>query len=572
MGTVYAIANQKGGVGKTTTAVNVAACIAEAGYETLLVDVDPQGNATVGLGVSRDERPRPLRRPGRRRRRPPTPCARPTIERLSMLVLDARTSPARRWSCRGCRAPRAACATRSTRSATRYAFMLLDCPPSLGPLTVNALVAADRVIVPVQTEYFALEGLAGLLDTLGADPARAQPAADGRRDAADDARRAHEARARTSSARCAQHFPAARLRHRDPAQRPARRGAELRRAPSSITIRTAPARRPTSSWPRRWPPVAERHARHGPRPRGDPARPPSPRRGRARRPGAAPAPGRADLAQPAPAAAARSTRRRCSRWPSRSRERGVLQPVLVRPLAGRHLRADRRRAPLARRAARRASTHVPARRRARTTTRESLELALIENMAREDLNPVEEARACALLVEELGLTREEVGRRVGRSRVAVSNLLRLLDLPDEVLDLLADGDAHRGPRPRAADGRATTPTAAGSPAPPPTRAGRSAHRGRGPRAARRRAATPAPRRARAAARSTPTRPRPPARLGDALGRALGADVQVAPRGRRLQGHAGLRLARRGDGAGRAARRRRARLSAHGRYHRAAAGD
>ena len=75
---------------------------------------------------------------------------------------------------------------------------------------------------------------------------------------------------------------------------------------------------------------------------------------------------------------------------------------------------------------------------------ESLELALIENMAREDLNPVEEARACALLVEELGLTREDVGRRVGRSRVAVSNLLRLLDLPDEVLDLLAAGHLSEG--------------------------------------------------------------------------------------------------------------------------------
>src|ERR1700724_899528 len=65
----------------------------------------------------------------------------------------------------------------------------------------------------------------------------------------------------------------------------------------------------------------------------------------------------------------------------------------------------------------------------------TLELALIENMAREDLNPIEEARACAALVEELGLTREEVGRRVGRSRVAVSNLVRLLDLPEEALEL-----------------------------------------------------------------------------------------------------------------------------------------
>ncbi len=123
-------------------------------------------------------------------------------------------------------------------------------------------------------------------------------------------------------------------------------------------------------------------------------------------------------------------------------ERGILQPVLVRPVAGGRfeLVAGERRW----RAARLAGLEtIPALVRPRDDAA-TLELALIENMAREDLNPVEEARACAALVEELGLTREEVGRRVGRSRVAVSNLLRLLDLPDEALALVEDGSLTEG--------------------------------------------------------------------------------------------------------------------------------
>ena len=101
MGTVYAIANQKGGVGKTTTAVNVAACIAEAGYETLLVDVDPQGNATVGLGLSARRGPGLYDVlagdvDGRRR------GARDRASSTSRCSSRRPTSPARRWSCRGC--------------------------------------------------------------------------------------------------------------------------------------------------------------------------------------------------------------------------------------------------------------------------------------------------------------------------------------------------------------------------------------------------------------------------------------------------------------------------------------
>jgi ParB family transcriptional regulator, chromosome partitioning protein len=158
---------------------------------------------------------------------------------------------------------------------------------------------------------------------------------------------------------------------------------------------------------------------------------------------------------------------------------------------------------------------------------ESLELALIENMAREDLNPIEEARACALLVDELGLTREAIGKRVGRSRVAVSNLLRLLDLPDEVLELLVEGGLSEGHgrallmAPDHADRRRLARTAAAegwTVRETETRAREAAGRDE-PRGRAGRRTVPHPDQVEAAAR-----------LGDALSRALAADVRVAPRG------------------------------------------
>jgi ParB family chromosome partitioning protein len=207
-------------------------------------------------------------------------------------------------------------------------------------------------------------------------------------------------------------------------------------------------------------------------------------------------------------------------------DRGVLQPVLVRPSAGGtyELNAGERRW----RAAQLAGLQtIPALVRIHDDA-ESLELALIENMAREDLNPVEEARACALLVEELGLTREEIGRRVGRSRVAVSNLLRLLDLPDEALDMLAAGDLTEGhgrailmagnhddrrrlARTALAEGWNVRRTEAEA------RALSEGARDDGPVRA---------------ARSTihPDQEAAASRLGEAFGRALGADVKVTARG------------------------------------------
>jgi ParB family chromosome partitioning protein len=123
-------------------------------------------------------------------------------------------------------------------------------------------------------------------------------------------------------------------------------------------------------------------------------------------------------------------------------DRGVLQPILVRPQPGGtyEIVAGERRW----RAALLAGLEsIPALVRPHDDA-QSVELALVENMAREDLNPVEEARACALLVDELGLSRESLGRRIGRSRAAVSNLMRLLDLPDEALDLIAMGRLTEG--------------------------------------------------------------------------------------------------------------------------------
>ena len=166
MAEVLAIVNQKGGVGKTTTSVNLAAGLAARGKKVLLVDIDPQGNATSGLGFDKralgktvydvliNEEPlESVMRPTGRRNFSLCPSniqlAGAEVELVSVLSRE------------GC-LKRALDPVRDS-----FDFVLLDCPPSLGLLTVNALTAASGVIVPIQSEYYALEGLTQLMETLG---------------------------------------------------------------------------------------------------------------------------------------------------------------------------------------------------------------------------------------------------------------------------------------------------------------------------------------------------------------------------------------------------------------------
>jgi chromosome partitioning protein len=171
VGRIYALANQKGGVGKTTTAINLAACLAEAGARALVVDLDPQANATSGLGERAngsssydllDGAPlEELAKPTRFANLDLVPAKR---DLAGSVVELARRDGGDHYL-----------AQALAGGTDVYSFVFLDCPPSLGPLTVNALAAADRVLVPVQAEYYALEGLSEILGSVDLVRARLNP-------------------------------------------------------------------------------------------------------------------------------------------------------------------------------------------------------------------------------------------------------------------------------------------------------------------------------------------------------------------------------------------------------------
>jgi chromosome partitioning protein len=158
-GRTFALANQKGGVGKTTTAINLAACLAEAGERALVVDLDPQANATSGLGERANGSSSidlldgaPLRELAKPTRFPNLDLVPAKTDLAGAAVELARRDDGERYL-----------AEALADAEDAYSFVFVDCPPSFGPLTVNALAAADRVLVPLQAEYYALEGLAQLV-------------------------------------------------------------------------------------------------------------------------------------------------------------------------------------------------------------------------------------------------------------------------------------------------------------------------------------------------------------------------------------------------------------------------
>ena len=168
---IYALANQKGGVGKTTTAINLAACLADAGERALVIDLDPQANATSGLGERANGTSTydlldgaPLRELVRQTRFPNLHLV-PAKPALAGAAVEL----AQRGD--GDTYLRHALAA----GGDGYSFVFLDCPPSFGPLTVNALAAADRVLIPVQAEYYALEGLSQLVHSIELVKARLNP-------------------------------------------------------------------------------------------------------------------------------------------------------------------------------------------------------------------------------------------------------------------------------------------------------------------------------------------------------------------------------------------------------------
>ena len=174
MGRIIAVANQKGGVGKTTTSINLSACLAEAGQKVLVVDVDPQGNTTSGLGVDKNNVENTIYEMMLGECTVEESIIKDVLENLDVMPSNVNLAGAE-IDLIGVDEREYILQKAMEKVRNNYDFIIVDCPPSLSMLTVNAMTASDTVLVPIQCEYYALEGLSQLIHTINLVKQRLNP-------------------------------------------------------------------------------------------------------------------------------------------------------------------------------------------------------------------------------------------------------------------------------------------------------------------------------------------------------------------------------------------------------------
>ena len=428
-----AVANQKGGVGKTTTAVNLGAALAELGYRVLVVDLDPQGNATTGLGINSRNLEATiydviLHDVPMEDAIEPTSLRNLFVVPATIHLAGAEIELVPVFS-RELRLRRAI-----EQVTDDFDFIMIDCPPSLGLLTVNGLAAATEVVVPIQCEYYALEGLGQLLRNVNLVQTNLNP----RLEVTTIVLTMYDARTRLAEQvvrEVRQHFGARVCRHVVP------RTVRLSEAPSfgQPIIVFDPSSRGAIAYRELAKEVS----------------------------GGAAAAGWVGAWRPSsPTTLSATERRRCSRCRSTASGPTPTSPAVTST----RKTSDRSPRPSGQSASCSPSSFAVS---ATTSTSSSpanggggrpdgpgstpsppwsgsvddlgsVEQALIENLHRIDLNPMEEAAAYQQLIEDFGLTHEQLASRVGRSRAAISNTLRLFQLPPSIQRMVIEGQLSAG--------------------------------------------------------------------------------------------------------------------------------